>query len=219
MLALQQIGAGLGLAMAGGAPAPHGAALAMARAQSFAAIGAALAQAPVIVVGFQLWRRRNPGGEHPLRAVALGAATGMVMWPASAATAACGAAIQERLAGTPMDALAHETLRLIVAPETRPWGAILALLAAVVAPVVEETLYRGLLQPAVRAAGAGPWTAIIGVAALFALMHWPVVPPPAVAALFVLGIALGWARERTSGLAAPVVAHAVFNGANLLLAA
>lgn len=217
MLGMQQVGASLGLALAGGPPEPDASAGAAARAQSFATIGAVLTQLPVIAVALGIRPRSVERRHGALRAVAIGLATTLVIWPIVAAVAAGAAAIQQRVAGTQTEALAHDTLKLIVAPDARPWSAVLAVLAVMAAPVVEETFYRGLLQPAARAMGAGPWTAVIGVAALFAFMHWSVAPPAAVAALFVLGIALGWATERTGGLVAPIVAHAAFNGANLLM--
>lgn len=215
MLLSQQVGASVGAALAGGAPPVDAPASATARMQAFAIVGAFLAQLPGVVA---LARLR--GGAPRARAVdaGLGLLVAAVAWPIVAATAAAAAWAQERLLHVSTDALAHDTLQLIARPDARPWGRALALLAVVAAPIVEETFYRGLLQPAARSAGLSAWASVVVVAALFAVMHASVAPPPALAALFVFGVALGWARERTGGLLASIVAHAAFNAGNLALA-
>lgn len=102
-----------------------------------------------------------------------------------------------------------------VAPET----ALLALLpiAVFVAPPVEELFFRGVLQSHLRGAASGP-AATGGAAALFALVHLPAylgLSPGAVAVgvgtVFVLGVAIGWAYERTGSLRVAVGIHAGYN--------
>jgi CAAX prenyl protease-like protein len=39
------------------------------------------------------------------------------------------------------------------------------------------------------------------------------------ASIVIIGLALGWARQRSGGLAAPLFIHTAFNGASLLLRA
>ena len=90
----------------------------------------------------------------------------------------------------------------------------LFLLAAVWAPVVEETMFRGALYHHLRA--RLPWPAAAGtVALLFAAVH-----PQGWAAIPVLGaIAFSFAtlREWRGSIIAPAVAHAINNGAVTLL--
>ena len=84
--------------------------------------------------------------------------------------------------------------------------------AVVVAPLLEETLFRGFLQPLfVRHLGAGWGIAITSF--LFAILHGAAYMPP----LFVLGFVLGVVRHRTSRLSAAWAVHAVHNGWTLLL--
>lgn len=94
---------------------------------------------------------------------------------------------------------------------------ITAFLAVVVAPVVEETLFRGALYPAVRdAAGGGRrgiWAGAILVSALFAAFHGHA---PSFLPLFFLALVFTWVFERTDSLATVVVAHALFNAASVV---
>jgi len=100
---------------------------------------------------------------------------------------------------------------LVTVQQTRePWTLILLTVQAVVlAPVVEEFLYRGVLLSALMR-GTGAIAALVVSSALFALVHAPA-EPQAVAPLFFLGMALAYAAYRTRSLVAPVLAHALFN--------
>jgi membrane protease YdiL (CAAX protease family) len=92
----------------------------------------------------------------------------------------------------------------------QPWTLIvLGVQAVVLAPVVEEFLYRGVLLSAL-VRGTGALAALVVSSALFAIVHAPV-EPQAVAPLFFLGMALGYAAYRTRSLVAPILAHALFN--------
>lgn len=88
-----------------------------------------------------------------------------------------------------------------------------AFFAVVIAPVAEEFIFRGMLFPLAQQFGR-PKLAWFGVSFLFALIHFDaaiLVP------LFVLALALTWLYEKTDCLLAPIFAHALFNGANLVL--
>ena len=85
-------------------------------------------------------------------------------------------------------------------------------MAAVVAPVVEEILFRGILYPAIKQIGY-PRIAAIGTAILFALFHVNLLTFASLTAVALGLIAL---YEFTDNLLAPIVAHAVFNASNLL---
>jgi hypothetical protein len=82
----------------------------------------------------------------------------------------------------------------------------IAVLAIVVAPLVEETLFRGFLFPLLRAR-LGRAGGIALTSLLFALLH----PPVDWLAILVLGAALALAYEITGSLAAPIAAHALNN--------
>ncbi|MCT0225145.1 CPBP family intramembrane glutamic endopeptidase [Synechococcus sp. CS-1328] len=91
-----------------------------------------------------------------------------------------------------------------------------AVTAMVLAPLFEETLFRGVLLP-VLARRFGDTGAVLGSAALFALAHLSL---GELAPLFVLGLGLGWLRLRSGRLGACVLMHGLWNAltfSNLLL--
>jgi hypothetical protein len=88
----------------------------------------------------------------------------------------------------------------------------LILLAVVAAPIFEEFIFRGLVFRGLRRS-TGPALAIIGSAALFALVH----PPLAIIPVFGLGIAAAFSFQLTGFLLAPVVAHCVYNASVIFL--
>jgi membrane protease YdiL (CAAX protease family) len=96
--------------------------------------------------------------------------------------------------------------------------ACFALTAIVLAPLFEETLFRGVLLP-VLGRQLGALTAVLLSAALFAAAHLSL---SELLPLFVLGCGLGWLRLRSGRLSASVLMHALWNGltfANLMLLA
>ncbi len=215
MFVLQQIGISTAMALAARlAPAPTEMAAA-ARTQGLGAIGLVVAQLPVLAAAALLVSR--PGARRGREAL-LGLLAMAAAWPVVATTAMVAIALRARFIGEPTDPIGHEVLRLILDDGSGAWRLALIGYAVIGAPVVEEVLYRGLLQQAGRAIGLSPWSAIAATSALFAAAHWSVVAPPALAALVVLGLLFGWLRERTGGLTSPIVAHAAFNVANLVIA-
>jgi ABC-2 type transport system permease protein len=84
------------------------------------------------------------------------------------------------------------------------WICVLLIVAA---PMLEEFLFRGLVFQGLRRT-TGPLLAVLGSAALFALVH----PPIAVIPVFGLGIAAAISFNRSKFLLAPILTHAVYNG-------
>jgi uncharacterized protein len=83
----------------------------------------------------------------------------------------------------------------------------LLLMAGVVAPIVEEIVFRGLLYGWLRSR----WGVSVGVAAsalAFAVAHGiPMLMP----ALFLQGAIFAWLYERSGSLWPPIIMHGVFN--------
>ena len=92
-------------------------------------------------------------------------------------------------------------------------GSMLLLVVLVVAgaPLVEELFYRGLLQGSL-AARYHPVVVLVGVAVVFALIHFRPVEYPG---LFAFGLVLGLCALRTGRLGMPIAAHVGFNAAGL----
>lgn len=110
-----------------------------------------------------------------------------------------------------------QEVAFIISGETSPWlRAYFIFLAVVLAPVVEEILFRGMLLPAL-AKRFGAAAAVVITAMVFAAIHAHV---PSLVPLFVLACALSLAYIGTGSLAASMIMHAAFNGltVSLLLA-
>lgn len=90
------------------------------------------------------------------------------------------------------------------------WTALLLLIAAVAAPLAEESLFRGWLQPALAQdlPRRARWVAVPLAAALFAVVH----PTQAWVPVGVAGLAAGLLRARSGRLLSAVVLHMTHNG-------
>jgi membrane protease YdiL (CAAX protease family) len=107
----------------------------------------------------------------------------------------------------------EEAVSLITGANSKPEQIYLAVFAVILAPVAEEFIFRGVLFTSVKQLGF-PKLAWIGVSLLFALIHGDAaifIP------LFVLSLVLTLLYEMTDSLLAPMVTHALFNAANLVL--
>jgi membrane protease YdiL (CAAX protease family) len=93
---------------------------------------------------------------------------------------------------------------------------LVAIAAVVLAPMVEEVLFRALLFRTLRR-HSGFAVAAFTSASVFAVLHTEVAfsQPLALVGILVLGVLLAAAYERTGSLIVTVVAHAAFNGATL----
>ncbi len=163
---------------------------------------------------------------HPAGAVAsaMGGAVGLIVaWPLVQVSMLAGSWLSEVLAGAEVPALAHESLRVLQESSSVMQRAMIAGIAIVAAPFIEEVLYRGVIQQMLRAAGLGPAASIVLCAALFSVMHLgdgavsAAGAGAALPALFLLGVLFGVLFERTGRLTAPFTAHAVFNAVNVLM--
>jgi membrane protease YdiL (CAAX protease family) len=89
-----------------------------------------------------------------------------------------------------------------------------AAVVVLLAPLVEESLYRGLgfglLVPFV-----GPWPAVLISGVAFGLAHGLVLGLPV---LSIFGITLGWLRWRTGSVYPGMIAHGLFNALALIAA-
>lgn len=86
----------------------------------------------------------------------------------------------------------------------------LALATVIAAPLAEEILFRGWMQPMIIARGVPTVLAILISALFFGLVHM-FDGLQVMAYTFFLGIALGVLRQWTGRLAAPVIAHMLNN--------
>jgi len=110
-----------------------------------------------------------------------------------------------------MQALMKDMIASI--PKTVQNQILLFMTIAVVAPLVEEVVFRGMLQKAF--AGWMPsWAAILVAAFIFAVIH---MQPEAIGPLMALGAAFGIIYHYTGSLRLTILLHVVNNAAALIL--
>ena len=88
--------------------------------------------------------------------------------------------------------------------------AVLGVITVIVAPIAEETLFRGILYPTIKQLGF-PRAALWGTSVLFALIHFNLA---AFVPLLLMALVLVWLYEKSDNLLAPIVAHIIFNAVN-----
>ncbi|WP_395243863.1 CPBP family intramembrane glutamic endopeptidase [Agromyces sp. MMS24-K17] len=141
-----------------------------------------------------------------------------------------GAGLLARGAVTLIEAAATGGAGLVtIDPGPTRWLTLL-IVPVVLAPVIEETFFRGLLQPVIRdratVAGAGRRAAtVIGIVAsalCFALLHALDATSPTAALIVsagaaVIGLACGILAATTGRLGGAIIAHATYNATLLAL--
>lgn len=171
------------------------------------------------VTMFAFWRQKVPYllaavgyRSHPwercswLRAIAAGLLGGVC---------AAGVCVAYQLAADhiePLRALKEEALNLESGNDATLYRWIFGL-AVFAAPIFEEYIFRGLVYRGLRRS-VRPAIAIVASAGIFAIVH----PPFSVIPVFGLGVAAACCFEYTHLLAAPIIAHMVYNYIVLALA-
>ena len=79
---------------------------------------------------------------------------------------------------------------------------------AVMAPVVEEFLFRGAIEGHLLRQGKKPWTAIFISALVFGLIH---INPAQVPFAFAIGLVFGWLYYRTGSMMPGILGHFINN--------
>jgi membrane protease YdiL (CAAX protease family) len=145
-----------------------------------------------------------------------------VFWPLTMAVNTLGSIVHVWVTGDSPETLAHGLLHELATSGPSSWSWSMVLLAAVVPPLLEEVLYRGLVQESIRRSSVGrargAWRAVLLTSLLFTWMHMGSIEVYALPGLFVLSLGFGWASARTGRLAASMTMHMLFNVGNLLLA-
>jgi membrane protease YdiL (CAAX protease family) len=143
-------------------------------------------------------------------AVPLGVVVACIFLPLSQVLQLASAEIMSRLRVTPEIQPAMQALK-----DTVTWvdRLTLGVVAIGLAPLAEESLFRGILYPAVKQAGF-PRLALWGTSLLFAVVHWNMAT---FLPLLLLAIALALLYEKTGNLLAPITAHATFNALNFAI--
>jgi membrane protease YdiL (CAAX protease family) len=154
---------------------------------------------------------------RPVTSIVIGCVALVLMWPVLMALGNAGGMIVSLLRGEEVSRIAHSTLQLLHDGPADRWKVLMSALVVIGAPVLEEVMYRGLLQRTIISTGMRAWPAIVVTSLMFAAMHINAAQPHAVVTLFVLSLVFGWAFQRTGRLLAPIAMHIAFNAANLAL--
>ena len=88
---------------------------------------------------------------------------------------------------------------------------------SLLAPILEELLFRGAIQGCLQARGKSPWMAIVVASLIFGVVH---MNPAQIPFAFLLGMMFGWLYYRTGSLLPGIVGHILNNSiatANMIL--
>lgn len=91
---------------------------------------------------------------------------------------------------------------------------LLILMVCVGAPLVEEIVYRGMLQGALATRLADGWSVVV-VALWFMVIHFRPIEYPG---LLLFGLVVGFVRWKSGRLGLPIITHIAFNATGLVLA-
>ena len=167
------------------------------------------------LLGALVWRGLSPAALFGFERVPVGRAVGkglgllLVALPVVYATMT----LTQRFTGGAERHGQEEAVRLVLASREVAPRLAMILAAVVVAPVVEELVFRGYLYGVMRRYLG--WTAgAVLNAVLFAAVHGHI---PSLGPLFVLAVCLTLAYEWTGSLLVPMTMHAVFNALSISL--
>ena len=153
----------------------------------------------------------------------------LTVWPLMMAAVALTIFLGKLIYGPEYQMSQHEQLEMITVYSQWRLRILIFVVAAVIAPVLEEMIFRGLFQTVIRSFlesrnsfphhksfgsrrfGAGRnqvWLSILISSGLFSVVHGDVPHWPA---LFMLGVCLGYAYEKSGSLFRPIFIHALFN--------
>jgi membrane protease YdiL (CAAX protease family) len=97
--------------------------------------------------------------------------------------------------------------------QERHTALLFLLIAVTLAPVLEETIFRGYIYPVI-ARSLGVWTSIVVTGTLFGMLHaqqlWPAWGQ--IALLIVVGIVFTYVRSKTGTVVASFLMHVGYNG-------
>jgi membrane protease YdiL (CAAX protease family) len=142
----------------------------------------------------------------------------LTAWPLIIAAVTVTIHLARLFSGREYQMQQHQQLKLITEYPQLPVRIMIVFLAVVIAPLLEEMLFRGFVQTTLRSfinIRNSAWAAIAISSVFFATMHadpghWP--------ALFVLGVCLGYSYEKSGSLLRPIFIHSFFNASSVAIA-
>jgi membrane protease YdiL (CAAX protease family) len=181
--------------------------------------GALVTSAVIILLARASFARRLRGFGFNVSTIPKDLLTGIVnllsVWPLMLAMILVTAYFGRLIWGQEYQIQQHEELKQITETSDVLLQILIFVQAVAIAPLLEETLFRGLFQTMVRSLLGGPWAAIAISSVLFVVVHqdaahWP--------ALYVLSLCFGYAYEKSGSLFRPIFIHGLFNGITVIAA-
>lgn|GEM_PF-1374682 len=164
----------------------------------------------ILLINFLIWRpfkgRLQGLFNFDLRAIPIGLATYFAAFP----LVILATTINEKL--IPQGGGGNPVLTIITGSENIEAKVLLFLTVAVLAPLFEETLFRGMLYPAL-ASHMSPWLAIPLTSFIFAACHFSAAE---LIPLTLLGMVMTYTYHRTRNLVPSMVLHSLWNGGSFL---
>src|SRR5262249_13802400 len=111
-----------------------------------------------------------------------------------------------------LEPVAQPTIKIIKVSPGLGQRVYFGAMSILIAPLVEETIFRGILYPSVKQLGY-PKAALYGTALLFAAIHGNLMT---FVPLTFLAVVLALLYEITDNLLAPILTHSFFNAANFV---
>lgn len=142
----------------------------------------------------------------------------LATWPIMMAAITLTLFFAKLISGQDYEMQQHQQLEMITEYPQLSLRIMIVFLAVVIAPLLEEMLFRGFIQTTMRSffnIRNSAWPAIAASSVFFAIMHanpghWP--------ALFVLGVCLGYSYEKSGSLFRPIFIHLFFNASSVAIA-
>ena len=158
----------------------------------------------------------------------------LAVWPLIISAMVITIYLGELFWGREYEMQQHQQLKLITEHSQLLSRILIAVVAVIIVPLLEEMLFRGLFQTTIRSYieafrsliaspnkpekerttdKNGAWLAIVISSVLFTMTHdntghWP--------ALFVLGVCLGYSYEKSGSLFRPIFIHSFFNAISII---
>lgn len=148
--------------------------------------------------------------QGPCRAICLGLTTAVLVTPVVMLLQGLMAKLLTVQGAAPK---VQEMVKVIKSTVNFDQQLFYGVVAIILAPVIEELFFRGILYPAIKSRGY-PKAALFGTSLLFALVHSNMLTfiPLTVLALVLIGL-----YEWTGNLLAPILLHSGFNAINFCL--
>ena len=178
-------------------------------------IGAVLTMAAMMFLAHVHFARRLKGFGLNIKTITkdfiMAIANLLAIWPLMMAAITVTMFVAESIWGQDYQMQQHQQLKIITEYPELPIRIMIVFVAVVIAPPLEEMLFRGFIQTTIRSyfnIKNNAWPAIAASSVFFAIMHadpghWP--------ALFVLGLCLGYSYEKSGSLLRPIFIHLFFN--------